>query len=91
MELLPPHCEADHPDDHGPQAVQHHTSSGTDFFRDTDSSKVEEGDAADVAQQSQNDQRLIPHLAKSIQGIFQDATVAAAELAGWDVVKGDQQ
>lgn len=91
VEGLPAQCQAQCPDDDGPQAVQHHASGGTHLLGDADARKVEEGDAADVAQQCQGDERLPAHLAEGVQGVLQHPSRVSAEGAGRNVVHGHQQ
>lgn len=91
MEDLPAHSQADDPDDHSAQAVQHHPGGGTDLLGDADAGKVEEGDAADVAQQGHSNEREAAYLAEGIKGIFQRPPRVAAEAAPRDVVQGHQE
>lgn len=91
VESLPAQRQAQRPDDNGAQAVQHHTGGGTQLLGDTDAREVEEGDAADVAQQRQRDEWLSAHLAEGIQRVLQGTARVSAEGAGGDVVHGYQQ
>ena len=91
VESLPAQRQAQRPDDNGAQAVQHHAGGGTQLLGDTDAREVEEGNAADVAQQRQRDEWLSAHLAEGIQRVLQGTARVSTEGAGGDVVHGYQQ
>lgn len=91
VEGLPAQRQAQRPNDNGTQAVQHHAGRGAQFLGDADAREVEEGDAADVAQQRQGDERLSAHLAEGVQRVLQRPSGASTEGAGRDIVHGHQQ
>lgn len=91
VKLLPTQRQADHPDDQRTQAVQHHAGGGADLFGDADPGKVEEGDADCVAQQSQQDERLVADLTEGVQRILQDMPRVVAEVADMDEIHRDEQ
>lgn len=91
MKLLPTQRQAHHPDDQRAQAVQHHAGGGADLFSDTDAGKVEESNADCVAQQSQNDERLVPDLTEGIQRILQNVPRVVAEVANVDEIHRDEK
>lgn len=91
VEGLPAQRQTQGPDDNGAQTVQHHAGSGAQLLGDTDTREVEEGDAADVAQQRQGDERLSTHLAEGVRHVLQRPAGVSAEGAGRDVVHGHQQ
>lgn len=91
MKVLPPQRQAHHPDDQRAQAVQHHAGGGTDLFSDTDPSKVEEGDADGVAQQSQQDEGLVADLTEGIDGILQDLAGIVPEAPDRNKIHGDEE
>lgn len=91
MKLLPTQCQAHHPDDQRTQAVQHHAGGGADLLGDADPGEVEEGDADGVAQQSQQDERLVADLAEGVQRILQDLARVVAEVANMDEIHRDEE
>lgn len=91
VKLLPPQRQAHHPDDQCAQAVQHHAGGGADLLSDTDPSKVEEGDADDVAQQSQQDEGLVANLTEGIDCILQDLARVVTEAPDRNKIHGDEQ
>lgn len=91
LKLLPTQCQAHHPDDQRTQAVQHHAGGGADLLRDADPSKVEEGDADGVAQQSQQDERLMADLAEGVQRVLQDLARVVAEVADMNEIHWDEE
>lgn len=91
MKLLPIQRQAHHPDDQRTQAVQHHAGGSADLLRDADPSKVEEGDADGVAQQSQQDERLVADLAEGVQRVLQDLARVVAEVANMNEIHRDEE
>lgn len=90
MKGLPANGQADNPDDNGAQAIKYHPGGGADLFRDTDTSKVEEGNAADIAQQGYSNKWQIANLTEGIYSIFQYLPWATAETAPRYEVHGHQ-
>ncbi len=91
VKLLPPQRQAHHPDDQRAQAVQHHAGGGADLFSDADAGEVEEGDADRVAQQSQQDERLVADLTEGVQRILQHMPRVVAEVADGDEIHRDEK
>lgn len=91
VELLPAQRQTHHPDDQRAQAVQDHARGGADLFGHADPGEVEEGDAHRVAQQRQYDQRLVAHLAESIQSVLQNLPRVGAEVPSRDVEHRDEE
>lgn len=91
VKVLPAQCQAHHPDDQRTQAVQHHTGGGADLFSYADPRKVEKGDADRVAEQSQQDERLVADLTEGIQRVLQDVPRVVGEVSNRDEVHGDEQ
>lgn len=91
VKLLPPQRQAHHPDDQCAQAVQHHAGGGADLLGDTDPSKVEEGDADGVAQQSQQDEGLVADLTEGIDCVLQDLARVAPEAPDRNKIHGDEE
>lgn len=88
---LPAQRQAHHPDDQRAQAVQHHAGGGADLFGDADAGEVEEGDADRVAQQSQQDERLVADLTEGVQRILQDLPRVVAEVAHVDEIHRNEE
>ena len=91
VEGLPAQRQAQCPDNNGAQAVQYHAGGGTQLLGDADAREVEEGDAADIAQQRQRNEWLSAHLAEGVQRVLQGTARVSAKGAGGDVVHGYQQ
>lgn len=91
VELLPAQRQAHHPDDQRAQAVQHHARGGADLLGDADAGEVEEGDADGVAQQSQQDERLVADLTEGVQHVLQDVPRVVAEVSHVDEIHRDEK
>lgn len=91
VKLLPTQRHAHNPDDQRTQAVQHHAGGRADLFSDTDPGEVEEGNADRVAQQGQDDERLVPDLTEGVQRVLKDMARIVAEVAHVDEIHGDEQ
>lgn len=91
MELLPAQSQTHHPDDQRTQAVQHHSRRGADLLGDADASKIKERNAYCVAQQCQQNARLMANLAESVQRVFQNVPRVAAKAAHRDVEHRDEE
>lgn len=91
VELLPTQRQAHRPDDQRAQAVQHHAGGGADLLGDADPGEVEEGDADRVAQQSQQDERLVADLTEGVQRVLQDLPRVSAEVADVDEIHRDEK
>lgn len=91
VERLPAQRQTHHPDDQRAQAVQHHPRGGADLFGHADAGEVKERDAHRVAQQRQDDQRLVADLAESVQRVLQNLPRVAAEAPGRDVEHRDEE
>lgn len=91
VKLLPTQPQAHHPDDQCAQAVQHHAGGGADLFCDADPGEVEEGDADGVAQQSQQDERLVANLTEGVQRVLEDVARVVAERANTDEIHWDEK